>query len=338
LISNLKPEIANSMPQLSPEFQAQYHAFTRTAGLVDLSDRTQIEVTGADRGKFLHNLCTNAVRDLPAGHGCEAFVLDVKGHIVGHVFLFVTPESIVLETVPGQAEKLLAHFDRYLIREDVQLHDRSQEWAELLLSGPTADSILRNLDATVPESRLDHNSAEIVGHRIWIRRVDFAGPNGFLIACRRDDLPELKNRLSAHAMRCGLDVFETARIESGTPFYGRDITAENLPQEIDRDRFAISFTKGCYLGQETVARIDALGHVNRLLRLVKFESDTVPPLGAELKSTDSDKSIGQVTSACWSPNANAPIALALIRRGAAEHELRFKTTIGPAELLSVRAN
>ena len=121
------------MSQTSAEFQTQYNALTHGAGLVDFSDRTQIEFTGADRAKFLHNLCTNAVRDLPAGRGCEAFVLDVKGRIVGHVFLFVGPESIVLETVPGQAEKLLAHFDRYLIREDVQLHDRSTDWAELLL-------------------------------------------------------------------------------------------------------------------------------------------------------------------------------------------------------------
>jgi folate-binding protein YgfZ len=325
------------MPQLSSEFQTQYNALTNTAGLVDLSDRTQIEFTGADRGKFLHNLCTNAVRDLPAGRGCEAFVLDVKGHIVGHVFVFVGPESIVLETVPGQAEKLLGHFDRYLIREDVQLHDRSTDWAELFLNGPNAAAILKNLGAAVPENRLDHNSAELAGQPVWIRRVDLAGPNGFLIACRRNDLPELKNRLSADAMPCGLDVFETARIEAGTPLYGCDITAENLPQEIDRDRLAISFTKGCYLGQETVARIDALGHVNRLLRLVKFSADAIPPPGTELKSTDSDKPVGQVTSACWSAKLNAPIALAFVRRSFHEPGTQLNSGVGVVEVINARS-
>ena len=288
------------MPQLPAEFQTQYNALSRGAGLVDLSDRTQIEFTGADRAKFLHNLCTNAVRDLPAGRGCEAFVLDVKGHIVGHVFLFVGPESVVLETVPGHAEKLLAHFDRYLIREDVQLHDRSTEWAELFLSGPNVAAILTNLGAKVPENRLDHNPAEIAGRQVWLRRVDLAGPVGFLIACRRDDFPTVQCRLSTDAVPCDAEAFETARIEAGTPFYGRDITAENLPQEIDRDRLAISFTKGCYLGQETVARIDALGHVNRLLRLVKFPGETVPPTGTELMTAESDKPVGHVTSSCWS--------------------------------------
>ena len=321
------------MSQISAEFQTQYNALTRGAGLVDFSDRTQIEFTGADRAKFLHNLCTNAVRDLPAGRGCEAFVLDVKGHIVGHVFVFVGPESIVLETVPGQAENLLAHFDRYLIREDVQLHDRSIDWAEILLSGPNAAAILTNLGAKVPENRLDHTPAEIAGRQVWLRRVDLASPVGFLIACRRDDLPTVQNRLATDAVPCGIDVFETARIEACTPLYGRDITAENLPQEIDRDRLAISFTKGCYLGQETVARIDALGHVNRLLRLVKFSGEAVPPAGTELRTADSDKPIGHVTSSHWSPKLDAPIALVLIRRGHHQHGEQILCQFGIAEVL-----
>jgi len=320
------------MPQLSSEFQTQYNALTNTAGLVDLSDRTQIEFTGADRGKFLHNLCTNAVRDLPAGRGCEAFVLDVKGHIVGHVFVFVGPESIVLETVPGQAEKLLGHFDRYLIREDVQLHDRSTDWAELFLNGPNAAAILKNLGAAVPENRLDHHPAEIAGRQVWLRRVDLAGANGFLIAGRRNELSNVQATFLGNAVKCSFDVFDTARIEAGTPLYGRDMTAENLPQEIDRDSLAISFTKGCYLGQETVARIDALGHVNRLLRLVKFDSETVPPFGTELKSADSDKPIGQVTSSCWSAKLNAPIALAFVRRGFHEPGTQLNSGVGKAKI------
>jgi tRNA-modifying protein YgfZ len=325
------------MSQISAEFQIQYNALTRGAGMVDFSDRTQIEFTGADRAKFLHNLCTNAVRDLPAGRGCEAFVLDVKGHIAAHVFLFVAPESIVLETVPGQAEKLLAHFDRYLIREDVQLHDRSTDWVELLLSGPNAATILTKLGAKVPENRLDHTPAEIAGVQVWLRRVGLAGPDGFLIACRHDDLPTVQNSLSADATECGMDVFETARIEAGTPLYGRDITAENLPQEIDRDRLAISFTKGCYLGQETVARIDALGHVNRLLRLVRFSGETVPPAGTELQAAESDKPIGHVTSSCWSPKQGAPLVMALVRRGQHEPGARLSSAVGIGEVLSSAA-
>src|SRR5215471_10598245 len=106
------------------DFDSQYAALTVGAGLVDFSSRTQIELTGRDGANFLHNLCTNSIRDLPAGSGREAFVLNVKGHTIGHVFIFSCPNSHVLETVPGQGAKLLAHFARYLIREDVELHDR----------------------------------------------------------------------------------------------------------------------------------------------------------------------------------------------------------------------
>ena len=192
---------------------------------------------------------------------------------------------------------------------------------------------MTNLGAKVPENRLDHNPAEIAGVQVWLRRVDLAGPGGFLIACRRDDLPTVQNRLSSDAAPCGQEAFETARIEAGTPLYGRDITAENLPQEIDRDRLAISFTKGCYLGQETVARIDALGHVNHLLHLVKFSGEAIPPAGTELQAADGDKPIGHVTSSCWSSKLNAPIAIALIRRGHHEIGNQLKSHFGIAEVI-----
>ena len=120
--------------------ESEYAALTKNVGLVDFRNRTQIELTGADRAQFLHNFSTNVVRDLPTGKGCESFILNVKGHVIGHVYLFVCPNSIVLETVPDQAEKLLAHLDRYLIREDVQFADRSHDWSEFYLAGPQAES------------------------------------------------------------------------------------------------------------------------------------------------------------------------------------------------------
>ncbi|HEY2883176.1 MAG TPA: glycine cleavage T C-terminal barrel domain-containing protein [Pirellulales bacterium] len=332
------------------EFDSQYAALQNAAGVVDCSDRTQIEFTGADRAKFLHNLCTNAVRDLPIGQGCEAFVLNVKGHIVGHLLLFAGPHSIVLETVDGQAEKLLAHFDRYLIREDVQLHDRTAAWGELLLAGPQAEKLLIECGASAPAARLQHTQSEIAGKTVWIRQVDLCGPASFLIAAPREFIPDVQQALiAAGAITCQREVLETARIEAGVPQYGNDITEENLPQEIDRDVQAISFTKGCYLGQETVARIDALGHVNRLLRSVKFFGETVPTVGLELfaakpqaaveqpataAQSTAEKSVGQITSACWSPRTNSPLALALVKRGYHEPGTRFDSPAGPAMVLA----
>ena len=125
-------------PQLNvlmPTISAEYAALTSGVGMVDFHDRTQIELTGDDRAVFLHNFTTNDIRGLQPGQGCEGFTLDVRGHIVGHLLVFCTPHSLVLDTVPGQAEKLVRHFDRYLIRERVEFHDRTDDWSELLLAG-----------------------------------------------------------------------------------------------------------------------------------------------------------------------------------------------------------
>ncbi|HEY2826832.1 MAG TPA: glycine cleavage T C-terminal barrel domain-containing protein [Pirellulales bacterium] len=325
----------------SSVFKAQYSALTHGAGMVDFRNRTQIELTGADRAKYLHNLCTNAVRDLPAGKGCETFILNVKGHIVGHVFVFVCPDSIVLETVPNQAEKLLAHLERYLIREDVQLADCSQTWGEVYLAGPQAKPILVSLGLHPPETRLAHTACQIAGRQIWLRNFDLVGPDAFAIACPTEYMPQVQAALeTAGAMPCNADVFNALRIETGTPQYGRDINEENLPQEIDRDRLAISFTKGCYLGQETVARIDALGHVNRLLRGVKFAPQAaIPTVGTALQTVASDnvstapKSVGRITSACWSPQLHAPLALALVHRESAAIGTKLQSQFGGAEVV-----
>lgn len=324
------------MPNIDSEFQSQYAALTSGAGLVDFTSRTQIELTGADRANFLHNLCTNSVRDLPAGSGREAFVLNVKGHIVGHVFIFAGPNSHIVETVPGQAEKLLAHFDRYLIREDVQLHDRSQQWAEALLTGPQSASILGHLGPPAPPDLLAHVAAQLKNNPVWLRRIGLTGPSDFLVACPRDRFTDVRDSLiAAGAATCGGEAFQAARIENGTPIFGNDISEENLPQEIGRDQLAISFIKGCYLGQETVARIDALGHVNRMLCGVRFACDAVPEVGSPLFADSPDKPIGQITSSCWSPRTKSPLALAFLKRGHHEPGTRLNSEVGAAEVIQL---
>jgi len=324
------------MPNIDTEFQSQYAALTSGAGLVDFTSRTQIELTGADRASFLHNLCTNSVRDLAPGSGCEAFVLNVKGHIVGHVFIFAGPNSHVVETVRGQGERLLAHFDRYLIREQVELHDRLQEWTETLLAGPRATAVLSQLGLPTPPARLSHIAAQLNNNPVWLRKVDLTGPDDFLVARSREHFADVRASLiSAGAVACGEEAFHAVRIESGTPVYGQDISEENLPQEIGRDQQAISFTKGCYLGQETVARIDALGHVNRVLRGVRFTGDSVPRVGTTLFADSPEKPVGQITSSCWSLRLRSPLALAFLKRGNHEPGTKLNWEGGTAEVVQL---
>lgn len=292
-----------------------YRAARSGAALFDLGNRTQIELKGSDRASFLHNLCTNEVRRLSPGAGCEAFLTTVQGKTLGHLLIYVGPQSIVVDTVAGQAATLLKHFDHYLVCEQVTLVDRSEEWSELLLAGPLSAGLLERLfGQPAPSDRMTHAQFELAGKSVWVRRADIVDQRGYLISASAADITHLRDAiLTAGAADGAAEAFEAARIEQGFPWFGVDLTDVNLPQELGRDALAISFVKGCYLGQETVARIDALGHVNKMLVGVRMTGPDLPPAGTEL--TAGEAQAGSITSIAYSPKLETPLALAYVRRG-----------------------
>lgn len=316
--------------------RAEYEALVHHVGLVDCTARTQLELKGSDRAKFLHNLSTQEIRKLPAGSGGEAFLLDARGHVLGHVLVFSGPESLTIDTVPGQGPRLREHLERYCIREDVAIEDRSGTRAELLVAGAQASVWLAALlKAALPAELLAHVELKLGDIQLSVRRVGMTATGGFLLSCPADEITRLWTALhTAGARACGCDALEAARIEAGTPWYGRDISEKNLPQEVARDQQAISFIKGCYIGQETVARIDALGHVNKLLTGVRFQNaDCTPEPGAELSAEG--QSAGQITSAAFSPKLGSPLGLAYVRRGRHEPGTKLDSPHGPAEVVSL---
>lgn len=307
-------------PATDPELAADYQALTSGCALVELGPRTELLFTGRDRATLVNNLSTNEIRKLEPGRGAEVFLLNVQGRIVGHGYVFAGAERHLLNTVPGQGERLLAHCDRYIIREDVQVADRTAEITQWGLLGPLAEATAaRALGAVpwgnaAPAERLAHGQVEFEGEPIKVRRVDWTSPVDLSLVASCERAEALREALVAAGARpVSVLAFEAARIEAGTPFFGGDIGDRNLPQELARDDRAISFVKGCYLGQETVARIDALGHVNRTLVGIEFPGSVVPGPGTEL--TVEGQVVGQVTSAGWSPRRQAAVALAYLRRG-----------------------
>jgi folate-binding protein YgfZ len=318
-----------------PDWIDEYQALTTGVALVEFAERTQIELSGADRATFLHNLCTNDVRQLQAGAGCEAFLTTVQGKTLAHLFIFACPESLLIDTVGGQGETILKHLDHYLISEKVTLADRSQEWTELLLAGEGSEPLLARLgDAPWPHALLSHAAFDVAGRKTWLRRVEVTSPGGWLVSARREDGAEIVGALvDAGATRSGHAAFEAARIERGFPLFGQDISDKNLPQEVGRDQVAVSFVKGCYLGQETVARIDALGHVNRMLTRVRFAGSDVPEPGTELRA--GEQAVGQVTSGAYSPRLQAPLAMAYVRRGSHKPGTRLDSAMGDAEVIGL---
>ncbi len=271
------------------------------AWLFDVSDRVQIELTGADRAKFLHNFCSNDIKKLQPGQGCEAFVTNIKGKIVGHIFVFSEAESLWLESVPGSAATLIPHLDRFIIREDVQLHDRSAEFAELLLVGERSTELLEKWLpglAELPTCGHLANGSNALPIRS-ARRVDWFESPTWLLLIPVADRDRVEQTLTQAGCTIGdSNRFHALRIAAGFPLFGIDITEDNLAQEVSRTELAISFTKGCYLGQEPIARIDAMGHVNRILCRLKLATDLAPPPGTEVfdKVPPDGKSIGSITS------------------------------------------
>jgi folate-binding protein YgfZ len=327
------PFASNFDVMISDSTRAQYSALNRAIGFADVSDRSQIEILGKDRAQLLHGLCTNDIKALKPGQGCEAFLTNVQGKTIGFVYVFCGSESLVIDSVPGATADIIRGLDRFVIREDVRFLDRAADWREFLIGGPQAAAGLQQLlEVEPPVLPLRHTQLTWRGGQIRLRHVPFTGPDCFFLAADRAIATSLSDELTASgAVFCDAPVVEMARIEAGSPLYGRDVTDENLPQEVDRTPLAISFVKGCYLGQETVARLDALGHVNRTLCGVKFSNTEVPPVGTEIRIDE--KVVGRITSACWSVRLDAPLALAYIRRGHNQIGSRFLSPWGEAEVI-----
>jgi len=294
----------------------EYAIAASEAAVIDFSDRCQIELTGGDRVKFLQNFCTNDLLALALGAGCEAFLTSLQGKVLAHLFIFVGAESLVIESVAGTEEVIVKHLDKYLIAEDVEIHPRSEQWGELFLTGPDVPAKLTGLGLDSESMvEFDHRAAQLGGVDVWIRRVDWLASPGFLVAVPRGDLAAIWSRLTEAQFRpVGDSAFHSLRIETVTPWDRLDITDENLAQEVDRTDRTVSFSKGCYLGQEPIARIDAIGHVNRELRGVRLSAGPVPPLGAPILNSASGKEIGKVTSAAMSYSNDVPVVLGYLRR------------------------
>jgi folate-binding protein YgfZ len=295
-------------------------AFLPAAGWVPWPGRSQVRLTGADRAKFLHNFCTNDIKKLQPGQGCEAFLTSIKGRILGHIFVFAGESELVIDTVPGEDVKIRDHLDRYLITEDVQIEVVSEQFRCAYLFGPEWPQVLLNglgIDVRGLAS-YQHLIDERFG--LTIRRFDLGTTIGFEVVvppAAVDDVTSAFQRQdnSAGPTRVDPEQFEAFRIDAGFPTYGVDLTDDHLAQEAARTEQAISFTKGCYLGQEPIARIDALGHVNRELRVIAIEAEDAIAAPFKVLDAASKAELGTITSTGRIPGSST-VGLGMLRTSA----------------------
>jgi folate-binding protein YgfZ len=308
----------------------QYRAARSGAALTDRSDRVRLEISGADRAKFLQNVTTNEVKRLASGRGCEAFVTSLQGKTLGYVTLLVEPDQVLLRSAPGGLGLILSHFQKYGLFDQVTWSDVQTETYEIHVCGPAIEKLVSSLGLPAIEAAdLAHASAALADRPIRVIREAPAGVPGISLIGRAADREAVLAAIEEAGRALGLsrldaDTFDVLRIEAGTPEFGRDVTAENLTQEVGRDERAISFVKGCYLGQETVARIDALGHVNKILKGFTIEATRVPKPGSVLEA--GGKLVGSLTSTAESPGWGGPIALGMVRGSQSQSGTRLQVT------------
>ncbi|MEL7500507.1 MAG: hypothetical protein AAFN77_23140 [Planctomycetota bacterium] len=312
----------------SPEQQVQYTALTESVGSVELSNWTMLEMRGDDRHSFLSGFCTAEIKSLKVGEVTEAFVLNGKGKILGHLHVANLSDRMLLVGPGEQAASVSEHLDRYLIREKVEIVDRSAETSFVLLVGPSADGVI---ESAFGESVVTEKACEVSDSIVSIES-EFAG-TARLLCVASNQLASVTEVLSEHGVvSCDAAVLEPIRLQAGTPWFGVEVDETNLPQEVDRDDKAISFTKGCYLGQETVARIDSLGRVNRLLRIARVTGPS-PQVGSSVFVEDKDAGTVKATSAV--PGRSDGICTLMVKRAYAKTGQVLQS--GDAELTIVEA-
>jgi folate-binding protein YgfZ len=281
-------------------------ALGRGAAWIERTGRYRLSFRGPDRAKSLHNLTTNDVKGLLAGSGREAFVTSPQGKTLAFATLLATDDTIWLLTDAASRGSLESHLAKYTVLDEVECSDRTAETVEIHVAGPGAFALL----GVEPGDDLSHIGLTIAGAPVVVFRESPIGVSGLTVLADAGNRDRILSAVGS-AIELTTEEFESLRIAAGTPASGRDVTEKNLPQEVDRDQRAIHFTKGCYLGQETVARLDALGHVNRLLRGLVLEGDALPEPGTALRAGGKDA--GHVTTAARSIRTGRPIALAYVR-------------------------
>jgi folate-binding protein YgfZ len=295
-------------------------AVRRGAGLFELTERGLLEIAGSDARRWLNGMLTNDVACLAEGpehSGCQALVLTNRGRIVADVQVLLVPPGFWLETARAAVPDLRERLSKLVIADDVRLTEKTGESVRFGLEGPGSRALLEHvLGAPVALAPGACAPALIAGAAILIARFGWSGEDAYQLFVPCAGAAAVRERLLAPGPRgaaapCSAEALEVLRIEAGRPRLFAELSHEVLPPEA-RLEGAISYTKGCYTGQEIVARLRSRGHVNHLLVGLRFEGGTPPERGAALRADG--KPVGQITSAARSPHAGV-IALAFVRVG-----------------------
>jgi folate-binding protein YgfZ len=304
-------------PAVFDNLRDEFRALRTGCAVYDLGFRARISLKGSDRVRWLNGMVTNNIRDLAEGHGVYAFLLNPQGHILGDLYAYNRGGMITVDTDRNQLEKILVTFDHYIIMDDVEVQDLSNNITALGVAGPSAREVLTRAGFVADLQPLQISSISFEGVEGSIARTDDESIPAYEIWLSADSVRPAWDRLIADGAKpVGSEALELHRIVSGIPRYGVDIRERDLPQETEQTR-ALNFSKGCYVGQEIVERIRSRGAVRRTFAgFVAADGSRIIP-GTKILAAE--KEVGEITSSAVIDLTTQPksVALGYIRREAA---------------------
>lgn len=321
---------------MQQQTQEEYQAVRNAVGFLDLSDRGKIEVTGADRVTFLHSMISNDVEELSEWAGRYGTFLTARGKIVSDFFYYRFPERILVDITTDLLAKTIQTLDKYIVMDEVELKDVSVDSAHFSLQGPAASDLVQEvLGDSGPEEPYAVREITWQDATLWLIRKNELAESGFEIVLPRQIAPSLEAALKEQGSglrQVGEEARNVLRLEASIPWYGVDMDEDRYPVEARLDE-AISYTKGCYLGQEVVSKATHVGGVSNLLMGLKIQGEQVPAQGSAVFD-EAGKQIGAVTSAVFSPRSEGPIAFAYLKRAFVEAGSPARVDIGGGESVS----
>lgn len=307
------------LPEHFSTFEDEYRAARESVAIFDTSWHAIIELSGPDRSRYLNAIVSNDVKNLSEGHGILALLLDPKGHILAELEIYALKNRLLTLSHGSLRQRTVETLDKYIIMDDVTLEDVTDKLGSFATEGPLAAKMLDKAygidleefaELDIRSVHLDSMPCEI------IRRSHFGYPGAEIIAPRKS-LPQLWDNLlelvrERGGQPIGMKTLESLRLEAGIPFYPADFNDTVIPHEAAVENTHISFSKGCYTGQEIVERVRSRGQVNRLRVKLKFSTPEPPPFATRLSADG--REIGIVTSAAFSPKFGTAIGMGYSRR------------------------
>ena len=308
---------------------ADYEALTEGAAFIEFSSRGRLCLTGADRQTFINGQVTNNVKELRVGQGCYAALANAKGKMTCDLNIFILADEILLDFEPGLVAKVSERLEKYIIADDVQIVDASSSFGLVSVLGPKAISTCESLGWRVPKNSFGIELQDSV----YVANAPRLGAPAVDIYFPVESVNVFGKLKSAGIDASSAEAFEIARVEQGIPRFGVDMDENTLAPEALGEN-AISYSKGCYIGQEVIARIRTYGQVAKALRGLRFDPGASVPKSGD-KIHHDGKEVGWITSAIFSPKLECPIALDYVRKECNQVGTRLTVNDAQAEIVAL---